>query len=199
MSAIAADALEGAFADSPAEAARAFRAALEAMSRPGTLQPTVGARPPAPLSPAAGALALTLVDAETPVWLAPDLRGGPAAGWLRFHCNAPLSETAQEAAFAIGSPAALRAELDRFAIGAPDYPDRSTTLVALLEGFAGAEAELTGPGIRTTARLALGPARADVLALCAPNAALFPQGRDLFLAAEGRLAALPRSTRLREV
>ena len=113
--------------------------------------------------------------------------------------GAMLDAAPEQAAFAFGPAAALRAELDRFAIGSPDYPDRSTTLVALLDAFAGAEAELTGPGIRGTARLALGPARADVLALAAPNAALFPQGRDLFLAAEGRLAALPRTTRLREV
>lgn len=195
----AAEALDGAFADAPAEAARAFRAALDAMARPGTLHAAEGARPPAPLPAAAGGLALTLVDAETPVWLAPALRGGAVEGWLRFHCNAPLDAAPEQAAFAFGPAAALRAALDRFAIGTPDYPDRSTTLVALLDAFVGAEAELTGPGIRGIARLALGPARADVLALAAPNAALFPQGRDLFLAAEGRLAALPRTTRLREV
>ncbi len=199
MTALAAEALSGAFADAPAEASRAFRAALDAMSRPGTLQPAEGATPPAPLPAAAGALALTLVDAETPVWLAPDLHGGAVEDWLRFHCNAPLGAPPEEAAFAFGSAAALRADLDRFAIGTPEYPDRSTTLVVLLDAFDGAEAELTGPGIRGTARLALGPARAEVLALAGPNAALFPQGRDLFLAAEGRLAALPRTTRLREI
>ncbi|SFI20408.1 phosphonate C-P lyase system protein PhnH [Albimonas pacifica] len=199
MTAFAAEALDGAFADAPAEASRAFRAALDAMSRPGTLQHAGGARPPAPLPPAAGALALTLVDAETPVWLAPELRAGPVEAWLRFHCNAPLNAAPEAAAFAFGSPASLLAELDRFAIGTPEYPDRSTTLVVLLDAFEGAEAELTGPGIRGTARLALGSSRAEILALAAPNRALFPQGRDLFLAAEGRLAALPRSTRLREV
>ncbi|MDF2232043.1 phosphonate C-P lyase system protein PhnH [Albimonas sp. CAU 1670] len=199
MAPLAAQALEGAFADAPAEAARAFRAALDALSRPGTVQEMAGARPPAPLPPAAGALALALVDAETPVWLAPELRGGPVEDWLRFHCNAPLDASPEAAAFAFASPAALRAERDRFAIGTPEYPDRSATLVALIEGFEGEALALTGPGVRGEARLALGSARADVLALAAPNAALFPQGRDLFLAAGGRLAALPRSTRLREV
>lgn len=198
MPALAAEALEGAFLDAPAEAARAFRAALDAMSRPGSIHGMAGARPPAPLPAAAGALALTLADAETPVWLAPPLRGGAVEGWLRFHANAPLDAAPAEAALAFGSPADLLARLDDFAIGTPEYPDRSTTLVVLLDDFSGAEALLRGPGIRGEARLALGAARPGVLALAAPNAALFPQGRDLFLAAGGRLAALSRSTRIRE-
>ena len=43
-----ADALTGGFADAPAQSARAFRAALEAMARPGTIWTVAGAAPPAP-------------------------------------------------------------------------------------------------------------------------------------------------------
>ncbi len=41
------DALSCGFADAPIDAARAFRAALEAMARPGTIHDVAGALPPA--------------------------------------------------------------------------------------------------------------------------------------------------------
>ena len=45
-----ADALSGGFADAPVQSARAFRAALEAMSQPGRIVTLAGAAPPKPLS-----------------------------------------------------------------------------------------------------------------------------------------------------
>ena len=57
-----ADALTGGFADAPRDAARAFRAALNALARPGRIEMLAGAVPPAPLSVAAGTLLLTLAD-----------------------------------------------------------------------------------------------------------------------------------------
>ena len=55
-----ADALIGGFAQGPQQSARAFRAALEAMARPGTIWTVEGAVPPAPLSVAAGVLLLVV-------------------------------------------------------------------------------------------------------------------------------------------
>ena len=49
-----ADALSGGFADPPIDAARAFRACLDVMARPGRIAKLGGAVPPAPLSVAAG-------------------------------------------------------------------------------------------------------------------------------------------------
>ena len=63
------EALLGGFADAPRQSARAFRAALESMARPGTLWSVEGAAPPAPLSVAAGVLILTLCDGTTPLHL----------------------------------------------------------------------------------------------------------------------------------
>ena len=51
-------ALEGGFSDAPRQSARAFRAALTALSRPGIIVEVDGAAPPAPLSVAAGVLLL---------------------------------------------------------------------------------------------------------------------------------------------
>ncbi len=194
---IAPDALGGGFADAPVDAARAFRAALEVMSRPGRIEHAEGAAPPAPMPVAAGALALTLCDPEIPVWLAPSLRTAEVEGWLRFHCGAPLAGR-ERAMFAFGTPEEL-APAENFPMGTAEYPDRSATLVALVEGFEGAALALTGPGVKGEARLALGDACAPVLALMAGNGALFPQGRDLFLVAGDRIAGLPRTVRAREV
>lgn len=192
-----ADALSGGFADPPVEAARAFRALLDAMSRPGRIETPAGARPPAPLGRAAGAAALTLCDAETPVWLAPAWRGADLSAWLRFHCNAPLTEDPGAAAFAFGPPEALLEALPGFAFGAPEAPQDGCTLVAEIAAFDGAALRLTGPGVNGAADLPLGADRAAVLALFAPNA--FPLGRDLILTCVERLAALPRSAALSEV
>lgn len=186
--ALARGALEGGFADPPVEAAHVFRAALQAMARPGTVQRVAGARPPAPLSPAAGALALMLADHDTPLWLAPALDSGPVREWLTFHTGATFGPRAQ-ARFAFGRWAELL-PLSDFPQGTPEYPDRSATLVVEVDGFGEAH-RLTGPGIRDEARFTV----PDPDALSA-NRRRFPLGLDFFLTCGDRLAALPRTVRV---
>jgi alpha-D-ribose 1-methylphosphonate 5-triphosphate synthase subunit PhnH len=188
----------GAFADPVRDSQATFRAVLDAMARPGRIVTPplpVGPRPAGELSPAAAAVALTLVDFETPVWLDPTL--GSAAPWLRFHCGAPQVEDPAKAAFAFArGPEALPA-LDQLDLGSEEYPDRSTTLV--LE-VAGLEAEsglrLTGPGIENESRLAVAGLAAGWWQARAALGILFPLGLDLILVAGDRLAALPRTTRV---
>jgi len=179
--------LGGGFADAAPDAARAFRAILNAMSRPGSIHTLDGALPPAPLSVAAGAALLTLCDATTPVHLAgaydsPDLRD-----WVIFHCGAPLT-TAQDAMFALGAWADLQ-PLDRFAIGQPDYPDRSATLIVEMPELRATGAHLRGPGIESESHLNL-----PEIAAFRANRALFPLGFDCLFTAGAHIAALPRST-----
>lgn len=185
-------ALTGGFSDAPVQSARAFRAALHALARPGRIETLEGAEAPAPVSPAAATLLLTLCDAETPLYLAPGHDGQAVRDWIAFHIGAPVVGPSV-AAFALGSWAAL-APLDRFAIGTPEYPDRSATLIVEVERLAAEGARLTGPGIETEAALSLpeGPAfRA--------NRALFPLGLDFYFTAGSRLAALPRTTIVEDV
>ena len=184
-------ALEGGFTNAPVEAARGFRAVLDALSRPGRIVEVAGATPPAPLSPAAGALVLVLCDQTTPLHLAGAHDCPALRDWITFHTGAPLVD-APRAAFALGRWPDLM-PLERFACGLPDYPDRSATLIVELDELAPQGARLSGPGIRDSARLSL----PEVAAFRA-NHALFPLGLDFFFAAGNRLAGLPRSTIVEE-
>ena len=181
------EALMGGFSDAAVQSAHAFRASLEAMARPGSLHTLTGATPPAPLSVAAGVLVLTLCDGTTPVHLAGAHDCAPLRDWITFHTGAPLVG-AEQAAFAIGTWAALQ-PVSRFAIGLPDYPDRSTTLLVECTELSPTGPRLTGPGIKDTAHLSL-PETAAFIA----NRAHFPLGFDCFFTAGAQVAGLPRST-----
>lgn len=186
------DALLGGFTETPLQSAQAFRAALEALSRPGRIETVTGATPPAPLSVAAGVLVLTLCDPTTPVHLAGAHDCAALRDWITFHTGAPLVGAAA-AQFAIGTWAAL-APVNRFAAGQPDYPDRSATLIVEMEHLTPHGARLSGPGIKTIAHLSL-----PETAAFAANRALFPLGFDTFLTSGACLAGLPRSTRVEVV
>lgn len=181
------EALQGGFADPAVDAAHAFRAAMEAMARPGTIQTVAGAEPPAPLSQAAGVLLLTLCDAETPLHLAGAHDCAAVRDWVVFHTGAPLVG-AEKAMFALGDWAALQ-PLDRFPVGTAQYPDRSTTLVVEMSALEARGATLSGPGIRERAALSL-----PEMAAFQRNAMLYPLGLDFYFTAGAQLAALPRST-----
>src|SRR5262245_44734293 len=103
----------------PVFAAQAtFRAILDAMARPGTIHKIEAVAAPAPLSPTAAAVALTLCDHDTPMWLDAALSAStPVTDWLRFHCNAPIIDKPGEAAFAFVSTGRKLPPLSGFHIG----------------------------------------------------------------------------------
>jgi alpha-D-ribose 1-methylphosphonate 5-triphosphate synthase subunit PhnH len=183
------------FADPVLDAQAAFRAVLEAMSRPGRVVAAGSAlRPPAPLMPAAAAVLLALADADTPLW---SDAGEEAQAWLRFHCGAPFVAAAPEAAFALasGAPPALEA----LAAGSDEKPQHGATLVLQVAALdPGSGWRLTGPGIAHEHRLSVGGAPAGFVAAWAANRARFPRGVDVVLCAGDRLAALPRTVAIEE-
>ena len=183
------NALLGGFSDAPVQSAHAFRASLEALARPGTLHELTGATPPVPLSVAAGVLVLTLCDGTTPVHLAGAHNCADLRDWITFHTGAPLVG-AEAAVFAIGTWGALQ-PVDRFAIGQPDYPDRSATLIVEMAELTAQGPRLTGPGIKDAAHLSL-----PETAAFAANRAMFPLGFDCFFTARRQVAGLPRSTKV---
>ncbi|MDO9060403.1 MAG: phosphonate C-P lyase system protein PhnH, partial [Bradyrhizobium sp.] len=122
--------LPAGFADKVLSAQTTFRSVMDAMARPGSVQRvTAVSGAPASLMRGTAAIALTLFDHDTPVWLDPLLsETSDVAKWLKFHTSAPVIPDSSISSFAvIGEPRALPA-LDRFAFGSNEYPDRSTTV-----------------------------------------------------------------------
>jgi alpha-D-ribose 1-methylphosphonate 5-triphosphate synthase subunit PhnH len=176
-----------------------FRALMDALARPGTVKPLVpAAGAPSPLTAAAAAVALALLDYETPVWLDAPLAQSPQlTDWIRLHAGAPVTSDPRQAAFAFISDAAHAPPFDGFSLGTPEYPDRSATLVLQVEGFGnGQRLLLSGPGIPDMRSFSAQPLPQDFQARLAANRALFPRGVDLILVSPDAVAALPRSVAL---
>ncbi|MEI4232686.1 phosphonate C-P lyase system protein PhnH [Roseovarius sp. D22-M7] len=183
------DGLQPGFSDPAVDAAQAFRAIMRAMARPGTIETVSHMAPPAPLSAAAGAVLLTLCDAETPLCLAGAADCEAVRTWITFHTGAPFREAAQ-CSFALGPWAALT-PLSAYPVGTSDYPDRSATLIVETPDLAPHGAVLRGPGIEEEAHLSL-----PETAAFRHNAAQFPRGLDCIFTCGDRVAALPRTTRV---
>ncbi|MEL6582965.1 MAG: phosphonate C-P lyase system protein PhnH [Pseudomonadota bacterium] len=179
--------LEGGFADPARDAARAFRAALDVMARPGTIETVVGGEAPARCSPAAAVLLLTLCDDTTPIYLAGEHDTDSLRAWITFHTAAPFTGP-EHAMFALGKWEALQ-PVSRFSIGTSEFPDRAATLIVEMDALTAQGATLKGPGIKDTATLSL-----PETAAFQRNRAQFPLGFDCFLTSGDRLAGLPRST-----
>jgi alpha-D-ribose 1-methylphosphonate 5-triphosphate synthase subunit PhnH len=191
--------LPAGFADKVLAAQSTFRSVMDAMARPGSVQ-QIGAvaGSPANLMRGTAAIALTLFDHDTPVWLDPSMAETTGlAKWLKFHTGAPVVADASICSFAlIGDPAALPA-LETFSCGTDEYPDRSTTLILQVKSLTqGAAFELHGPGIDGSAILQATIQPHDLFERLAINAALFPRGIDVVLVHDDRVVAIPRTTRL---
>jgi alpha-D-ribose 1-methylphosphonate 5-triphosphate synthase subunit PhnH len=192
------------FSDPVLASQSVFRTVMEAMARPGSVAAVDAAvTAPPPLGTAAAALALTLLDFETPVWLDAALaQTTEIGGWLRFHTGAPLTTDPGAAAFAFITDPAKMPVFDAFCRGSVEYPDRSTTLVLQVEQLQiGQLAEcggfrLSGPGVKGSHVLSASPLPADFTDRMAANRALFPRGVDLVLTCGRLLAGLPRSVHL---
>lgn len=194
----AADRLLPGLPDPVFDSQRAFRAALAALARPGSIHRIdIAIEPPAPLAPAAAALALTLADFETPLWLQ-STEAAPAQ-YLRFHCGSPLVVDTAAARFAFLHDAGTMPTLAAFNQGEIDYPDRSTTLIIQVRSLAaGAGTKLRGPGIRGSAALAADGLPSRFWEEWRGNAALFPRGVDVILVDGSRIASLPRTTQVED-
>ncbi|CAN7337889.1 phosphonate C-P lyase system protein PhnH [Rhizobium sp. LjRoot254] len=188
----------GGFADPVFEAQSTFKILMDCMARPGTIA-TVSApsAPPLPLGPGAGAIALTLCDHDTPVYLSPALMGAGVQGWLAFQTGSLLTEDRAEAAFAFFEKGAALPALSTFSMGSQEYPDRSTTIIAELPDLTGGAAlTLSGPGIDGEATIAPQGLPPHFENMWRENAALYPRGVDLVLVSGSDILCLPRTTKI---
>ncbi|WP_239451706.1 phosphonate C-P lyase system protein PhnH [Elioraea rosea] len=186
------------FAHPVRDAQAAFRALLEAAARPGTIASLrVPAEPPPCLPPAMAAVALTLVDADTPLWI--DAAAHEAAVWLRFHCGCRIVADAREAGFVFAADASALPDMATLDAGRDEYPDRGATIVLAVAGFgSGAALRLTGPGIDGERVVSVEGLAAGFVAARAANHRLFPRGVDAILVSGAHAMFLPRSTSIEE-
>jgi alpha-D-ribose 1-methylphosphonate 5-triphosphate synthase subunit PhnH len=190
--------LPAGFADKVLSAQSTFRSVMEAMARPGTVQQIRAvAGTPAPLVRGTAAIALTLFDHDTPIWLDRTMSATPDVGrWLRFHTGAPVIADSSASSFAVIGNARDLPPLDSFALGSNEYPDRSTTLILQIDSLTSGPAyELTGPGIDGVAVLQA-TISGNLFERLAVNASLFPRGIDVVLVHDDAIVAIPRTTRL---
>lgn len=175
---------------------RAFRALLEAMARPGS----IGALPAARLADGAWGSALVvmqcLLDHEVTFAVEAEDRS--------VHEQILRRTGARSAALAAAdyvlcdgehAPQAIEDASD----GYLEEPERAATLVVRVDavGEGPLRAVLTGPGIETVQPLALRGLAAAALHTLIERNAVFPTGIDcIFVDPHGRVACLPRSTRI---
>jgi alpha-D-ribose 1-methylphosphonate 5-triphosphate synthase subunit PhnH len=180
-----------------------FRLALSALSRPARRFPAdfaglFATAPPMPVMLAA--MALTLADSLTPVWLSPSLEG--SAEWLTFHRSVPSAGTPELAALVLAASPEELPPLWELSQGTDRYPDRSATVIlggVLAENGGGVPAMASGPGIREAEPFEGHGLGKEFMDAWAENRAAYPQGVDVFLAGPGCLAGLPRSVSLRPI
>lgn len=187
------------FADPPMEAQAVFRLVLEAMAHPGRIVQLGGevSSAPAPLDDAAFAVALTLFDFETPIWLDTSLATPEVTGSLRFHCGCPIVEQSEAAAFCLIGEASSIPSFTAFDHGTPEYPDRAATLIVQTDGFSEGEGwRLRGPGVKDQIELRIQGLPAGFRERLSLNRAGFPNALDFIFTHRRQLVCLPRTARL---
>lgn len=198
-----------------------FRAALEALSRPGriaTLPPaaTAGLQVPgardgqAPMSEATTALLLTLLDAEATVRLHGALASDAARTFLRFYTGVREALPGEHATFTVvRARDLLPAHWQGLDLGSDEAPQRGGTLVLEVPTLAapGVERRVSSATTATALRLR-GPGievEHGLTTTHVPEAfwrhriavqRSFPRGFELFLTSGCWIAALPRSTQI---
>jgi alpha-D-ribose 1-methylphosphonate 5-triphosphate synthase subunit PhnH len=176
-----------------------FRAALDALSHPGRpFQMPTECALPRHGQPAAAALMLGLLDADTRLWLSPALAQSDAAPWLRFHTGCQIVTDVSEAHFVWVALGHALPAFHSLCLGSDAYPDQSATCVietiALHADLAGWTLE--GPGIQEQRRLQVTGLAPDFAEQWQHNHASFPRGVDVFLTTPSHVVGLPRTTRI---
>jgi alpha-D-ribose 1-methylphosphonate 5-triphosphate synthase subunit PhnH len=177
------------------DAQHCFRRLLKAMSEPGLVVNLTALKHGwPPLDIATTSALLTLVDNDTPLWLCDALGNDMVRQNLRFHTNAPLCDTPEQAQFAIADDSLSVEQLRALSQGSAARPESSATLVLQLPALSGGlMLRLTGPGIadeRMIAPVLPEPVLQELIERPQP----FPMGIDLIITCGERLLALPRTT-----
>ena len=183
------------FADQVRHSQAIFRCVLDAMARPG-LRRDIPAMPyaPAPLNAASTAVALTLLDDSTSVWLDPAADRPEVREFLSFHCGCRIVPRSGDAAFAL--VAGPMPPLGQFDFGSDEFPENAATVIVQVAALeTGSDICFAGPGIEDFAFLADPGFSEGFWREWSDMGALYPCGLDLILTSRHRIACMPRSVR----
>lgn len=176
-----------------------FSTVLEALSHPGRplIVPTNCALPTHGQASAA-AIMLSLLDADTSLWLSDTLRQSDTAVWLRFHTGCQLVTEPEAAQFLWIAQGDAMPTLSALRLGSDTYPDQSATCILETSGMhANASGwTLTGPGILNQHFIGMSGLPDEFLAAWQSNYRLFPRGIDVLLTTPTHLVGLPRTTKI---
>jgi alpha-D-ribose 1-methylphosphonate 5-triphosphate synthase subunit PhnH len=177
-----------------------FRACLDAMSRPGTVQVIVSdAEPPRGLGAAACAVLLSLLDQDTALWVEPSTvwRATDIAAYFRFHTGCTIAASIGDAEFVLASRFADLPALNTLRQGTPYFPEQGATLVLEVSALQSAFVrQLKGPGTTARSVLSAPDLNDSFLSQWQELRRGFPCGIDLFLTCGTQLCALPRTTKI---
>jgi len=176
-----------------------FRSVMEALSRPGLSHtlPDLGIKGPDSVPPSALSILLSLCDPDTPVWLDQDLRATDLQKWLQFHCNCPIVVEPSQAHFALYRSSLHSPHLNEFALGDPRYPERSTTVLVLVDSMLGGPVlSLSGPGVLDSVDIQPHGLPENFVEQFSAQHIQFPLGVDCLLIAQDRIVGLPRTTQI---
>ncbi len=185
------------FADPTREAQSVFRAILDALAHPGQRYSIQGpAKAPASLGPGLAAVAMTILDEQSPVALHEALaHDASAVHYLSFHTGARLATSIGAADFVFATPDSFP-DLEALAHGSDEAPHRSATII--LDARARGEGDRftgVGPGIDGIVEIDAPWVPTGFADVWAKNASLFPRGVDLLVVDDNSVVALPRTTR----
>lgn len=180
-----------------------FRCVLEALSRPGRPFDLPAAAcaallPPAGVSLAAAAVALTLLDGGVALWLSPSFEQGLLRAWLSFHNRVTWAAEPREARFVLVRGAEVDAAFWMLLRRDSDHPTQEgTTLIVDVDSVDdGHPLVLSGPGIATAQPLRVDGVDSAVWALRRDEARHGPPRVDMLLCCGATVVGLPRSTHI---
>lgn len=184
------------FSDPVGESQQVFRKVLLSLSEPGQWQTLKNCETLPNFYPSTLSIILTLLDADTTVWLSERCQTPMVKTNLTFHCGCKISTEQSEAQFAIYDlDEFMQADNLQFSMGNERYPDLSTTIVLQLpESMDLSETVWSGPGIQES-RICSLPIPQSFWAK-RQSMVEFPRGIDFIFTQGNRVMGLPRSTRI---
>lgn len=181
-----------AFTNPVQDSQQVFRVVLEALSEPGLSHEIGQTDDLAELNKAGYALALTLLDSSTTVWLSPRFVSPKIRQNLAFHCGCRFVDEPEKADFAFLTTDDTEV-LTRLNAGTDRDPEHSCTAVMQLKQLdRGEQTTWTGPGIKGSRKVAL--AISNEFWKIRKQKNLFPRGIDVFFVAQNRVLGLARTT-----